>query len=509
MDESGQGVKLGEPREPPAAWPEVAATPVASVSRHLKLSVLTPVFNERFLVEASIRRILDLRHPILTDMQLIIVDDGSTDGTWEVLQKVVRGNPRVTLLRHETNRGKGAAIRTAVAHAQGDVCLVHDADLEYNPEDIPSLLEPFVEEGADAVFGSRYMAAPYRRALMHRHTLLNRFLTAVSNWFTDLHLTDVETCYKAVRTPLLKSIPLRSNDFRIEVELTSKLAKRRARVFEVPIRYVPRSYEEGKKIRGKDALLAILAMIRFAAVDDIYQSDEYGSQILSVLEGAPRFNRWLGSILRPHVGHRVLEIGAGLGTLTGQFIPRDHYLASDINPNYLHYLRSFSLGKPYLEVARINAEEARDFSGRENRFDTVVMVNVLEHVDEERTLQNVASTLVDGGRLVVLVPQCPRLYGTLDEALEHRLRYTPKKLERALEQAGLSVNCMFEFNKFSVPGWWVNGKVLRRRVFSRLQLKLVDLLVPFVRVFDRWLPWRGLSLVAVAEKKRNESCRSS
>ena len=158
-----------------------------------------------------------------------------------------RADSRVQLYRHHRNSGKGAAIRTALEHATGDICVVHDADMEYNPADIPALFRPFVEEGADAVFGSRYMSAPYRRALMHRHTLLNKSLTSMSNWLTDLNLSDVETCYKAINTDLLKSIPLRSNDFRFEIELTFKLAKRRARIFEVPIRYLPRSYEEGKK----------------------------------------------------------------------------------------------------------------------------------------------------------------------------------------------------------------------------------------------------------------------
>ena len=184
---------------------------------------------------------------------MIAVDDCSTDGSWSVLQQVAAKDSRVRLYRHERNSGKGAAIRTALQHATGDISVVHDADMEYNPGDIPMLLRPFIEEGADAVFGSRYMSAPYRRTLMHRHTMINKTLTAMSNWLTDLNLSDVETCYKAVNTSLLKSIPLRSNDFRFEIELAFKLAKRRARIFEVPIRYLPRSYDEGKKIRARTA----------------------------------------------------------------------------------------------------------------------------------------------------------------------------------------------------------------------------------------------------------------
>ena len=145
--------------------------------------------------------------------------------------------------------------------------------LEYNPADISALLVPFAQEGADAVFGSRYLSASYRRALMYRHTLINKILTVLSNWLTDLTMTDLETCYKAVNATLLKSIPLRSNDFRFEVEVVLKLAKRRARIFEAPIRYLPRTHGEGKKIRARDGLLALMAMLHFWLIDDLYKED--------------------------------------------------------------------------------------------------------------------------------------------------------------------------------------------------------------------------------------------
>jgi len=380
---------------------------------------------------------------------------------------------------------------------------VHDADLEYNPGDIPSLLVPFAKEDADAVFGSRYLSAPYRRALMHRHTVTNGILTSLSNWLTDLNLTDMETGYKAINTTLFKSIPIRSNDFRFEVEIVSKLAKRRARVFEVPIRYLPRTQEEGKKIRARDGLLALLAMMRFALVDDLYREDEYGSHILVELERARRFNLWLGQTLRPYVGDRVLEIGAGIGNLTSQFISRELYVASDINPYYLHYLRSYSFGKPYLRVLEIDAGNPTHFRGLEGQFDTALLINVLEHLpDEQSALRSLWSALEPGGRLVVLVPQHPALLGTLDKALEHRLRYTAAGLERALTEAEFRVEKLFDFNRFSVPGWWWNGKVLRRKTFSRVQLKVVNTLVPLLRRVDRFLPWGGLSLIGIGVKDR-------
>jgi glycosyltransferase involved in cell wall biosynthesis len=467
-----------------------------------RLSVLVPVYNERHVVEASLRRVLSLEHELISSLELIVVDDCSTDGSWQILQRLADADQRITLLSHEVNQGKGASIRTAVARATGDIIIIHDADLEYNPADIPALLVPFAKEGADAVFGSRYLSAPYRRALMYRHTMINKLLTTISNWFTDLTLTDMETCYKAVNATLLKSIPLRSNDFRFEVELVFKLAKRRARIFEAPIRYLPRTHQEGKKIRARDGLLALLAMIRFWLIDDLYNQDEYGSHTLLELERAQRVNVWIADILRPYVGDCVLEIGAGIGNLTNQFIPRELYIASDINPNYLHYLKCYSSGKPYLRVMKIDAGNPDHFCGLENQFDTVVMLNVLEHVpDPQKALKNLWTVLKPGGRAIILVPQHPSLFGTLDEALEHRERYTRTGFKRALTDAGFSIEKMFDFNRVSVPGWWFNGKLLRRKRFSRIQLKALNTMVPILKRVDRVWPWSGLSIIAIGVKE--------
>ncbi len=178
---------------------------------------------------------------------------------------------------------------------------------------------------------------------MFRHTLSNKALTFLANIFTDLNLSDIETCYKAIRTPLFQSIPPRHNDFRFEIEIAFKLAKRRARIFEAPIRYLARSYQE-----GKDALLAVAAILRLWLVDDIYKEDEYGSHILVSLEKVRRFNLWMGQTLAPYLGDRVLEIGAGIGTLSSQFIPRGFYLASDINPSYLSYFAQLFCRKTVL-----------------------------------------------------------------------------------------------------------------------------------------------------------------
>ena len=187
----------------------------------------------------------------------------------------------------------------------------------------------------------------------------------MSNIVSDLNLTDMETCYKMVRTELLKSIPLVGRAFAIEPEITIKLAKRAARIFEVPIRYAGRTYQEGKKNRSDRRFArAIAAIIRFACSDYVYAEDEYGSQILGRLNRAPRFTHWMADVIRPYIGERVLEIGAGTGNLTLQLIPRKLYYASDINPHYLAYLKNLIPDHPYLRVGYTEWREARLLSLR-------------------------------------------------------------------------------------------------------------------------------------------------
>lgn len=467
----------------------------------LKLSVLMPVYNERYLVAAAIRRVLDFKDPRIREIELVIVDDASTDGSSGILEEIAGQDERIRLFRQEKNQGKGAAIRWAIAEAQGDLAVVQDADLEYNPSDWSRMLQPFFEAEADAVYGSRFLQAEYRRVLYFRHTLGNRLLTLLSNLATDLNLSDMETCYKMVRMELLRSIPIRSKDFSFEPEITAKLAKRGARIFEVPIRYAGRTYEEGKKIRFRHAVTAFFAIVKWWLIDDMYARDRYGSEILSSLSEAPRFNQWMADTIRPEVGDRILEIGAGIGNITGQMLPRYHYLASDVNKDYLQFLRNRAYGKPYLEIMELDLRDAEGFEALEASFDSVLCLNVLEHVlEEEQALENIRKALKPGGRAIILVPRGRWLFSSLDRALGHVKRYSRVELEDSLERAGFKIVSIRSFNRIGVPGWLVNGKIFRRKTLSRTQLKLLNLLCPILRRIDWLWPWPGLSLIAVAEK---------
>lgn len=272
-----------------------------------------PVCNERHFVEELLRRVIAVELPGNLDREIIVVDDGSTDGTSDVLKHLAAAHPEVIrVYSHEKNQGKGAAIRTAVTQATGDVAIIQDADLEYDPTDYARVLAPILAGTADVVYGSRFLAGDRHRVLYFWHSLGNRFLTALSNMLTNLNLTDMETCYKAFRMSVIKSIPIRSNRFGIEPELTAKVAKRGCRIFEVPISYEGRTYDEGKKITWRDGLKTLYVILKFWLIDDLY-NEQYGHAILHRLSGTPRFNRWMSDVVRPFVGERVLELGAIFG----------------------------------------------------------------------------------------------------------------------------------------------------------------------------------------------------
>ena len=228
----------------------------------MKLSIVIPAYNEADTVAGIVDRV----RAAAPDAEIIVVNDGSTDGTAEALAELLQRDPGLRMLHHETNRGKGAALRTGFAAATGDVVLVQDADLEYNPQDYGKLLAPILKGEADVVYGSRFLGGPHR-VLFFWHAVGNRLLTLLSNMFTNLNLTDVETGYKVFRKSVLESITIRSDRFGFEPEITAKVAKKGCRVYEVPIEYHGRTYEEGKKVTWRDGLKALVAIVWFRLVD--------------------------------------------------------------------------------------------------------------------------------------------------------------------------------------------------------------------------------------------------
>ena len=224
---------------------------------YVKLSVIIPVYNEIDTVEKIIRRV----RKVPLDIEIIVIDDGSTDGTCDLLNNLKLEGVINVLLFQEVNQGKGAALRAGLETTTGDIIAIQDADLEYDPFELPMLMEPILAGKADAVYGSRFLGGPHR-VLFFWHMIGNRFLTLLSNIFTDLNLTDMETCYKVIHADLLKLLPLSAKRFGFEPEVTALLAQAKARIYEMPISYDGRSYAEGKKITWKDGVAAIYHILR-------------------------------------------------------------------------------------------------------------------------------------------------------------------------------------------------------------------------------------------------------
>ena len=471
------------------------------------LSVIMPVYNERLTLPEILSRIQAVAIP----KEIVIVDDGSTDGTRDVLRQLEAELAEarqagtadeknvIRVFYQERNQGKGAALRRGFAEAAGDVVVVQDADLEYDPRDYPRLLAPIFEGKADAVYGSRFTGSP-RRVLFFWHQVANKLLTLASNVVTNLNLTDMETGYKAFRADVIKSIPIRSARFGVEPELTAKLAKIRARIYEVPISYAGRSHWEGKKIRWTDGVAALWTILKYAVVDDQDNADP-GYQTLLRLSRAERYNHWMFGRIERFVGQRVLEIGAGIGNLTRHLARRELVVASDVNPRYLRILANTFERQAQVLALPLDLGAFDPAALAPHRLDTIVCLNVLEHVaDDQQALRRLAEALVPGGRLLLLVPAHQRLYGAIDRAIGHHRRYEARELGERLEEAGFRVEHMEFFNRLGVLGWYLNSVLLRRTRVPGLQLRLQNLLVPLLRGEARLGLQFGLSLLAVGRK---------
>ncbi|MCP5114715.1 MAG: class I SAM-dependent methyltransferase, partial [bacterium] len=259
-------------------------------------------------------------------------------------------------------------------------------------------------------------------------------------------------------------------------------------------------YEEGKKIGFRDAVAAVWVILRFWPSSDIYT--ESGPEILEAFTNAPRFNRWMADTIRPFLGERVLEIGAGIGNLSRHLAPRRKaYIASDIDTEHLARIRSRLQHRPNLEVRLCDLSKPEDFEALAESLNSVVCLNVVEHIEDDlAALRHLHSALRPGGRAVVLVPQGQGIYGTLDEALGHFRRYSKDELQRKMEQCGFRVDRVLEFNRISRPGWYITGKILRKRTISPAQLWLFDHLVWLWRRLDKHLPWNPTSIIAIGVK---------
>jgi glycosyltransferase involved in cell wall biosynthesis len=459
------------------------------------LSVIVPCFDERATIGEILERVLAVPLP----KEIIVVDDGSSDGSHAIVEAMSRREPAIRLLRHERNRGKGAAVRSGVQAATGEVVIVQDADLEYDPREYPRVLQPILDGDADVVYGSRFEGYP-RRVMLYSHTVANRFLTWLSNLTTNLNLTDMGTGYKAFRREVIQSLTLRSEGFGFEAEVTAKVARRGYRIYEVPISYHGREYWEGKKIRWTDGLRAIATIVKYGLFVK-GDSEASGYTTLERMGRLSRYNDWIWQSIAPWVGQRVLEVGAGVGNMTRVMYGRGLIVATDIDVGYVHILRNRFCRNPSIRVERLDLGSDDVLAFRSFEFDTVVCLNVLEHVEDDKgALQRLYDVLLPGGKVLLFVPADQRLFGSMDVQVGHFRRYSREELRTVIESAGFVAEKVRYFNVFGRFGWWLNARVLKRAHLPGAQSRVFDFFVPLLRRLEPEDPSIGLSLIAVATK---------
>ena len=464
-----------------------------------KLSILMAAYNEEETLRSCVAAVLASPLPDGLARELVIVNDGSKDATWEVMQDLEKEHPGIIrVFQQPENMGKGAAIRRAISEMSGDLAIFQDADLEYDPNEYSKILAPILDGRAEVVFGSRFAGAE-RKVLLFWHTVVNKFLTLLSNMLNDTNWTDMETCYKAFTATALKSMPLFSNRFGIEPEITAKVALNRFRMFEVPINYNGRGYDEGKKINWKDGVAALWFIFKYRFSSKYCDA---GKVTLDAIEQAPKFNRWMYESVKPWLGKRVAELGCGRGNLSNFFRKHETVLLTDYRDDYLDPLRAKWGLKRNLSFSKLDMSMRDDYAVL-TKFapDSVVFLNVLEHIEDDRAvLKNLFDHVPSGCRLVILVPFGMKLYSEFDKELGHFRRYEKGELDGKMKDAGFTVEHQFYFNKAGKLAWFFANTLGKRTKLTPLQLRIYNFLTPAFKIWDKIAPGTGLSTVAICRK---------
>ena len=426
--------------------------------------------------------------------EIIIVDDGSTDGTRDLLEQISGDNIKV--LFNEENHGKGYCLRRAIGHAGGDITIIQDADLEYYPDEYGSLIEKIVEGKADVVYGSRFLGS--HRVFHFYHYLGNMAVNLAANILLDANLTDLMTCYKAFKTPLLKKMLLKADRFGIETEITAEIFKRKYRVYETPISYNGRTLEEGKKIKWTDFFHCIYWLLRASM-----RTVDVGHETLLKLTAMKNNNAWVYDKVKPFLGKNIIELGSGIGTISRYLIARGRKVTlTEINEEYARYLQSRFSANPSVKIVKA------DVSGIDKifdagSFDSAVGINLLEHIDNDaQLLKGIFKILTPGGKLILIVPAHKALFSRFDRDVGHQRRYSKKELTDKLTEAGFTVEAAEYMNFFSSAGWFINFRIFKMKQMPNFTVKLLDRFIPFIAWIEKYIRFPfGLSLFFAAQKK--------
>jgi GT2 family glycosyltransferase/2-polyprenyl-3-methyl-5-hydroxy-6-metoxy-1,4-benzoquinol methylase len=477
------------------------------------LAVVVPCYNERSTIVEIVERVL--ASPLVAE--LVIVDDASNDGTRELLQGLTE--PRVRVVEQPINLGKGAALRRGFQEVTAPYVIVQDADLEYDPRDYPDVIAPLLEDRADVVYGSRFLSGRPHRVLYYWHSVGNKVLTTASNMFTNLNLTDMETCYKAFRREVIESIEIHEDRFGFEPEITAKVARAGWRIYEVGISYAGRTYAEGKKIGWRDGVRSFWSILRYSTIADrrdrslvdrsagpapFDDADTELTTTLDSLEGADNYTDWLYSMCEPYLGTSVLEVGAGHGDLTGKLLLEGRCVtATDLSKRCVERLEDRFGEHPRLNLRCCDLGELIAEESRRERYDSAVLVNVLEHIQGDvLALSQARELLRPGGYLLVFSPAFEGLYSEYDRRIGHYRRYRRARLVEVADRAGFEIVGARYVNSLGAFAWWIYARQLRRTPTKRANVVLYDrLVVPTLRrIEERREPRFGQPVFMVARK---------
>ena len=472
------------------------------------LAVVIPCFNEQANIDIILERVL--ASPWVAEV--VVVDDGSTDGTAERLRAVTE--PRVRVFEQPMNLGKGAALRRGFRETTAPFVIVQDADLEYDPAEYPTMLAPLLNDDADVVFGSRFLSGHPHRVLYYWHSVGNKALTTLSNMFTNLNLTDMETCYKAFRREVIQSIVIEEDRFGFEPEVTAKVAKAGWRIYEVGISYSGRTYAEGKKIGWRDGIRAVYGIAKYSQLADriaarpvdrgaalaaFHETDSELAESLDNLQSADNSADWIVDLLEPHLGEKVLEVGAGHGELTERFARSHRVTATDVSPRCAELLQQRFAANAAVDVHF----GALDAFGGSGTYNSAVFVNVLEHIEDDiAVLSQTRELLRPGGRLVVYAPAFEGLYSDFDKRVGHYRRYRLSHLVERAGEAGYEIVDARYVNAVGALIWWVYARHLRQTPTDGWSSTLFDrIMVPGIRRYEEARPPSfGQSVLLVAQR---------